>query len=70
MAVRDFPDSYQETLAQQNMDSDYLLELPPELSMAYYLEREAFRYEASRQRYEADAQSVEHTCEAHQEAGQ
>jgi hypothetical protein len=54
---RDPLDDLADVLRQQNKDSDRVLDLPADLSLSFFMERDAFRYEAERQRYEADLES-------------
>lgn len=63
MTPHDPLDDYTDVLQQQSEDSDRLLDLPAGLPLSFFMEREAFRYEADRQRYEADLESLQRSRE-------
>ena len=52
-------DNYAELLLSEAQDSDDLLAMPSEISLALHMEWEAKHHEADRQRYEADLESAE-----------
>ena len=57
LILRDPLDDHVDVLSQQNEDSDRLLDLSNDMSLALFMEHEALEYEAERQRYEADVES-------------